>query len=307
MRPIHLKPVSVSSCGEAVGGGHRREQRRRHDRVRVDAARPALVQPPAEQPAHLVAAQHPVRRSAGGAAVARRHRDRAPVGVGVVGDHDVGVGVDALLEREVHRARLLGVGERHGGELGVGRELRGHHARRREAGEAQRLEHDVAAHAVHRRVGDPHLARGRRVHQRGDVGEVRRQHVVAERLPAVAARHVAHRAHGVDRSADLGVGRRDDLGAVAEVDLVAVVLRRVVARGDHDAGGAAEVADRVREHRRRQRPRQDVGVDARALHDLGGVAGERVGLVAGVVPDDDRAPGAAAARSRTPPALRPRA
>ena len=49
------------------------------------------------------------------------------------------------------------------------------------------------------------------------------------------------------------VGRRDQLRAVAEVDLVAVVLRRVVAGGDHHPGRAAEVADGEGEHRRRQR------------------------------------------------------
>ena len=43
--------------------------------------------------------------------------------------------------------------------------------------------------------------------------------------PAVAARHVGQRADGRDPGRDLAVGRRHDLAAVAEVDLVAVVLR----------------------------------------------------------------------------------
>ena len=75
---------------------------------------------------------------------------------------------------------------------------------------------------------------------------------------------------------------------VLEVDLVAVVLRRVVRCRDHDAGAAAEVPDREREDRRRQVRRQQEGVDAGALHDLGGVAGEDLGVVPRVVADHDR-------------------
>ena len=75
-------------------------------------------------------------------------------------------------------------------------------------------------------------------------------------VPAVAAGHVGDRADRGDPRGDLGVGRRHDLAAVAEVDLVAVVLRRVVAGGDHHAGDAAELADREGQQRRRQRPRE---------------------------------------------------
>ena len=66
----------------------------------------------AEQGADLVAAQHPP-------AVRARDGDGAPVGVGVVGDHDVGVLVGRERHREVHRARLLGVGERDRREVRV--------------------------------------------------------------------------------------------------------------------------------------------------------------------------------------------
>ena len=64
-------------------------------------------------------------------------------------------------------------------------------------------------------------------------------------MPAVAERDLGERADRPDRGLDLGVGRRHDLRAGArgateagaEVDLVAVVLRRVVAGRDHHAGG----------------------------------------------------------------------
>ena len=97
----------------------------------------------------------------------------------------------------------------------------------------------------------------------------------------------------LDPGGDLGVGRRHDLGPVAEVDLVAVVLRRVVRRRHHDTGHAAEVPDAERDHRRGGRHRHQQGPEAGAREDLGGVAGEHVGLVPGVVPDDHRATGQA--------------
>ena len=225
---------------EAVRRGHARQQRRRHDRVRrTTPVGAALVQPPAEQPAHLVAAQHAVGRPAVRAAVARGHGHRAAVGVRVVGDHDVGVALDALLEREVHRAGLLGVREGDGREVGVGPELRRHHARRREPRAREGAQHDVAADAVHRGVGDRHVARR--------VGRARaRRRRARYAVSTSSSRRVQPSPRGTSRTAPTAsmhalisrVGGRHDLRAVAEVDLVAVVLRRVVARGDHDAGGA---------------------------------------------------------------------
>ena len=100
--------------------------------------------------------------------------------------------------------------------------------------------------------------------------------------------HVGQGPDRLDAGRDLGVGRRHDLAAVAEVDLVAVVARRVVAGGHHHAGDAAELADREREQRGRQRAREHERAQAGPGHHLGGVAREHVGVVAGVVPDHDR-------------------
>ena len=80
----------------------------------------------------------------------------------------------------------------------------------------------------------------------------------------------------------------DDLRTVVGVDLVAVVLRRVVRCGDHDAGGRAEVLHGEREHRRRQRPRHEPRVEPGGGEDRGGVAGEVGGPVPRVEADDDR-------------------
>ena len=73
--------------------------------------------------------------------------------------------------------------------------------------------------------------------------------------------------------------------AGAQVDLVAVVLRRVVARGDHHAGARVEGAHRVRQHRGGQHPRQHQRPAAGAGRDPGGLLGEGARAAAGVVAD----------------------
>ena len=97
-----------------------------------------------------------------------------------------------------------------------------------------------------------------------------------------------------DLGGDRRVGRRHDLRALAgvgdhptaQVDLVAVVLRRVVRRRDHDPGVGVEVPDREGQHRRRQRRRQHQHLDADRRQHRRRVAGEVHGLVPGVVADD---------------------
>ena len=90
----------------------------------------------------------------------------------------------------------------------------------------------------------------------------------------------------LDPRGDLDVGGRHDLRAVAEIDLVAVVLRRIVRCGDHDAGHTAEMADAECHHRRRQWPWRDHGLEASTGHDLRRVSGEDVGVVPGIEADD---------------------
>jgi hypothetical protein len=102
-------------------------------------------------------------------------------------------------------------------------------------------------------------------------------------------RHRPERGHLGDVRADLLVHRRDDLASVAQVDLVAVVGGRVVARRDHDAGGAPEVPHGERQHRGRQVRREHHHAEAGAGEDLGGHPGEQVGVVTGVVADHDGA------------------
>ena len=189
-------------------------------------------------------------------------------------------------ESEVHRARLLGVGEAHGRELRVGLLLLRHDVRRAEARRLEHLDDGGAADTVQGRVDELEVARAVG-DEAGHGVEVGVDDLVAEHPPGRAARHVGERADGLDPGRDLGVGRGHDLAAVAEVDLVAVVARRVVAGGHHHAGHAAELADRERQQGSGQRAWQHQGAEARPGHHLGGVASEDVGVVPGVVPDHD--------------------
>ncbi len=268
----------------AGGRGERAEQRGGHDRVGVDALGPRAEQEVPEQRADLVAAQHPP-------AVRVGHRHRAPVRVRVVGDHDVRADLGGQRHRQVHGARLLRVGERDGREVRVGLGLRGRDVRRREPGPLHHPGHGLAADAVQRRVDDLQVPRAVRVDEGDDVREVGVDDVLAEPRPAVGPSYGVEGSDGVDRGGDLRVGGRHDLAAVAEVDLVAVVLGRVVRGGHHHAGDAAERPDGVGEHRRRQRAGEQHGLEARADHHRGGVLGEDVRAVPGVVPDHDGAAG----------------
>ena len=84
-------------------------------------------------------------------AIRRRHADRASVGVGVQGDGDVGFGVGGQFQQFVGGSRFLRIGERDGGEVGVGGELTLDHVNIGESGPDERIECVLAADAVHRR------------------------------------------------------------------------------------------------------------------------------------------------------------
>ncbi len=66
--------------------------------------------------------------------------------------------------------------------------------------------------------------------------EIDHEPVAARASVELGHRELVAAADRRDRGRDAGVVRRDDLRAVAPVDLVAVVRGRVVARGDHHAG-----------------------------------------------------------------------
>jgi hypothetical protein len=176
------------------------------------------------------------------------HGGRAAVGVRVVGDDQVDAPVGGERHGQVHRTRLLRVGERHGREVRVRVLLLRDDVRRVEAGRLQHLDDGGPADAVQGCVHQAQVAwpvSG----ELGDGVEVGVDDAVAEDRPAVPARHVRQRSHRLDVCGDLPVGRGHDLAAVAEIDLVPVVTRGVVARGHHHPGRAAQLPDGERELR----------------------------------------------------------
>ena len=193
----------------------------------------------------------------------------------------------AVGECQIHGAGFFGVGEIHRRESSVGGELLGDFDRGRETGVGHRSHEHLTADAVHSGVDHRHLA-WTVAEDRNCPRHIGIQHRAVEDGVVVGLRDGRQCAHPGDARGDLGIGRWDDLAAVTEIDLVAVVIGRVVRRGDHDAGVAAEFADRKRQYRGGQGGGQHHGGDAGAGHDSGGVAGEDVGVASRVVPDHDR-------------------
>ncbi len=181
--------------------------------------------------------------------------DEAPVGVAVEGEADVRL---VLPDRALQVAQVLRL-DRVGlvvGERAVELEVK------RDRGDRQALEHRrhcVAAHAVAR--VDDHL-------QRADARDVDQLlevlGVAGEQVPARnrARRAVVGRNPVRDHPLDLGQASLDaDRLRARLAELDAVVLGRVVARGDHRAGDVEETA-RVVHHVGRAQPAVD---DVRAL------------------------------------------
>jgi hypothetical protein len=90
----------------------------------------------------------------------------------------------------------------------------------------------------------------------------------------------------VNSRGDLHISRLHDLRAIAEKDLVAVVLRGIVRRSDHHAGHAAKMANAEGHYRCRQWPWCDHRLESRTRHDLRGVFGENIRVAPGIEADD---------------------
>ena len=294
---IRCGPGDPLEAGEGLGerhavlGRHRRQHRARRRwwsrRCRecpcVAANRPA-ARPPRRRAASAS------RRAANG------HADRAPVGVRVVGDDQVGPGPVGQRQRQVHRAGLLRIGEGHRREVRVRHGLLGHLARGGEAGRGEHRPQHLGADPVHRGVHDAQLAGRVRRHQPGDRRGRRRRRSIRPGSGSPVASGIA-RAESTARiwRLDLGIHRRHDLRAVGGIDLVAVVLRRVVRGGHHHPGRRAEVADREGQHRGRQQPGQQPGVEAGGGEDRRGVLRRTPGTGAGRRSRSPRSPPASPA------------
>ena len=318
------RPRDPLESGQRLGGGQTvplgdpieqrtRDQRAGQDRLRIAGVGASHVV--TQQDAVLVAGQLPPTGLGGRV----RHRQRAAVGVRVERDHQVGPDLAGQVDGQVDGTRLFRVREGDGREVRVGRALRLDQVQGLDAGLAQHPGRDLGADAVHRGQHDLQL-----FHLAGQVGErleagpqsvggiavgvldLGAQHLdLADRLvggrrrPGLRSRFgqrhrdASRRPDGLDRRLDALVGGLHELGAthpvggdaLAQVDLVAVVGRRVVGRGDHHARVSVQVPDREGQHRGRQRGGQQAGASPGRGHHPGDGARERIGAMPGVVAD----------------------
>ena len=101
----------------------------------------------------------------------------------------------------------------------------------------------------------------------------------------IDAHDVRKRVNAVDGALNLLRGFGRDLAAVRPVDLVAVVFRGVVARGEHDAAAAGKVPHRKRKRRSRHDHGIQIDLNAVAREHFGCRAREHIALDAAVVGD----------------------
>ena len=129
----------------------------------------------------------------------------------------------------------------------------------------------------------------RRRGRRGRVGTKDRFLVEVLDQPLLTGRRLGERRRPelAGERGDPRVVGRDDLRTVSGIGLVAVVGRRVVARGDHHPRGGPEVADGERGERGGERSWQQTDAHTRPGCDGGRVGGEDRRSVAGVAADDD--------------------
>ncbi|CAN5913112.1 hypothetical protein BH11MYX2_BH11MYX2_36420 [soil metagenome] len=133
--------------------------------------------------------------------------------------------------------------------------------------------------------------------QRDDIGDVPIVHRFIEiHHEAARAKRIELGHHQPIAATDLGgrgrdadIVRRNDLRAVAPVDLVTVVRGRVVARGDHDACAGLRVGDRPRRGWRRPFAMREERLDTEAAEHAGRVLRERARVATRIVRDGDAA------------------
>ena len=273
-----VEPESVGDCTQ-----RRRADERGSEGATLSRGREALCGTPAEQVAHLVAGE------ASPSAVHCRNRDGQAIGVGIVGDDEVDPRLRGSGHREVEGAGLLRVRECDGRERGIRFLLFDHRHRAAEARSEEHAGRRLESHPVHGRVDERGRSGcGRESRRLRDirVDDALRGGPVFRRPRQVGDRQL--RRDPVDVRGDLGVDGSDDLRPgirAAEVDLVSVVGRRVVARRHHHTRTDIEVPHREGENRRWEQARQQHGAHARARHDLSSVFGENSGVGAPVVAD----------------------
>ncbi len=219
--------------------------------------------------------------------------------VGIGGHDDVGVLGFGLLDGELERLGVLGIGRLDRGEAAIADGLL-FDDRILEPILVEQHRHSVNAGAMERRVDELDLvARGEDglglEHERGHGLAVDDVHLQLERdglAGRLDGREQRGQRGGIGREllelrGDAGGVRLDHLPAVSAVEFHAVVVRRIVAGGDHDAGLRGGGAGGEGELRRGAVLGEKERVDAEGVERLRGALGEGAGEVARVVGDDD--------------------
>jgi len=258
-----------------------------HDRVlRHGLLLRALAQDVLQQHrSGLVAGHHDVL-------VALLDADAHAVGIRVADQDDVRLFAGAVFQRQLIGARLFRVGSRRVGEVRIRRALLKHRNHMVAGALQQRADRNVGG-AVLRREDDLEMVLvDIRIQLDGqDVPVVFLIDILADdgdqlfllgRVVGADGKLVGDR---VDLGDDGVRQSRNQLAAFLIVELVAVVLLRVVAGGDHDAAAALLKARRERQFRRRPQAFKHVAADAVAGQHGGGVKGELEGIMAVVVAD----------------------
>ena len=171
-----------------------------------------------QQPTGFVPGEH-------APAVRRRHPDCAAVGVGIERDGDLGVDVGGQVEQRVDRAGLLRIREGHRGKVRIGRELALDDMHVREPCLHQRVHCELTTHPVQRSQG--HSNRPVGVPDLGRTLDVVLNHLDTRWLDG-PPRDLIGVGRLRDGTLDFLVDGRHDREPALEVDLVAVVGRRVV-------------------------------------------------------------------------------
>ena len=224
------------------------------------------------------------------------NRDADAIGVGIAGDDQVRPRASGLGDRRFERSGILRVGDvvGHVGEIAVGRALRCEDVDPAEARGCKHLRDRRLADAVQRRVDDRDVASmaDRLAHDRGDVGASTSS---STQTIEPSARASANGFSGISRSeADAtqammpAIVGGNDLSARSAVTLEAIVRRRIVRGGDHDAGVTVEVPDGKREQGGRARLFEKEDLETGRRQDPGAELGEFRGMMPRVVGDHAR-------------------
>ncbi len=183
--------------------------------------------------------------------------DAQSVGIGIGRQHDIGVLLFRQLQREGECLGIFRVGVIQGRKVGVGHLLLGHHVYVLEAKLGENPSHRHIARAVEGRVDDLHVLRHLRDHFGMDDLLFQLRHVLVVDL--LADDHIETSllrlflVHGlyrvviryvIDLCDNLLILGRRHLRAVLPIALVTVVLRRIVARRDHDTRDTAKLSER---------------------------------------------------------------